>query len=590
MFKKIWLQPGTPVCKLRFSMPTKQIIGILSQNFDSFLKGVRIPEVRDYLITLVKYMYGAYGVSEEDVERMLDIISDSKTSEEAVQKVYAAGFVWNNPDNKYGSKYRAYKTSTDPDIRSEAVRQFVKGPVVYDVATGNTSMLNKIIGPIRGRVTSARGSDIVVNEEQLHEIQAKASQNGIEFLPQSLAEPGKLPDGIEDHSVDTVTIIGALHHMTDEVRDSILREAHRILNPDGRLVILEDTTSDVDPMTFASGTYKEDVRQQLLGDFLRMSRENQNYIFALVDWMGNHLVPGDTSIPLSFNFKTRQEWHEIFRNASFEVEAEANLGVTPYKFHTHPELIFSLKKKPESKLTAEVKTSHVSEKVVTQHAIAKYTSFATLLQQAMAGFAPDTAQTLVVETEAVSNRALVLDIQETLKNVNTDKLGKIVVYTEEKAMKKANELRDLIKEANEGLDVLIRSRSDIAKSRPKVNSVKETEKTEALVEYLRLNGIIGNNKDVLGIIRGHVMEAQKKELREFLRDELKIPVIEIQSTADEYFYSFAEALGMAIEAKEEDSQANVDWLKTLPPITKVTQRIRKLFRDHQASLEALRAL
>jgi ubiquinone/menaquinone biosynthesis C-methylase UbiE len=283
---------------------------------------------------------------------MLDIIAGSRTSEEAVRKVYAAGFRWNDPENEYGRKYRAYKTGTAPDIRSDAVRQFVRGPVVFDIATGNTSFFNKVIGPIRDQITSARGSDIVVKRDQLLEIQAKAAKNSIVFLPQSLADPGKLPSGIEDHSVDTVTIVGALHHMTDEVRDSILREAHRILRPSGQLVVLEDTASAENPMTFAAGTYKEDVRQGLLSDFNRMSRENQKYIFALVDWMGNHLAPGDTSIPLSFNFKTRDEWHGIFTKAGFEVQAEANLGVTPYKFHTHPELIFSLK--PVSRDIAEI--------------------------------------------------------------------------------------------------------------------------------------------------------------------------------------------------------------------------------------------
>ncbi|MBF0217640.1 MAG: HAD-IA family hydrolase, partial [Candidatus Omnitrophica bacterium] len=319
-----------------------RIIEILAQNFDSFLRGMGIREVREHMNALVEYMYGAYGVEAGDVLRMLDIIGGSRTSDEAVQKVYAAGFEWNNAENKYGKKYRAYKTGTSPDIRSEAVRQFVRGPVVFDIATGNTSFFNKVIGPIRDRVTSARGSDIVVNKEQLSEIQIKAASNGIEFLPQSLDDQGKLPAGIEDHSVDTVTIIGALHHMTDEVRDSILGEALRILRPDGRLVVLEDTSSAVDPMTFTEGTYKEDVRRRLLDDFNRLSAENQKYVFALVDWMGNHLAPGDTSIPLSFNFKTREEWREIFRKAGFEVGAEANLGVTPYKFHTHPELIFSL--------------------------------------------------------------------------------------------------------------------------------------------------------------------------------------------------------------------------------------------------------
>lgn len=253
---------------------------VLEQNADAFLNGFKNPAVREYLNGLVAYMYGAYGVSQKDVIKMLDIIAEAKGSKEAIEHVYAAGFKWNDPKNKYGKIYKKYKTSIQPDIRSDLVRQFVKGNVIFDIATGNMSMLHKIIG--------------------------------------------------------------ALHNMTDKVISSILEEAHYIVKTDGQVVVLEDTASDAKAMSFP-GAYKEEIRQKLSKEFHNLNRKEQNYVFAIVDWMGNHLAQNVTDIPLSFNFKTREEWHAIFSAAGFEVKEEVYPGITPYKFHTHPELISKLK-------------------------------------------------------------------------------------------------------------------------------------------------------------------------------------------------------------------------------------------------------
>jgi len=313
-------------------IPFASEFGIKSE---AFLKGLKIKKVYDYLQKLVGYMYGAYGISEEDVNSMLSIIESAGSSKNAVKAVYVAGMEWNDSENKFGAKYRAYKTSTQPDIRSDLVRQFVKGPKVFDIATGNMSMLYKVVGPL-SEVTMAIGSDIVT-EEKLKVIKEK--DHRLDFIQQT--RPDKLPEEIKDHSFNTVIIIGALHHMTDETIMSILKEAYRILKPDGQLVVLEDTASTAEPMKF-KGTYEEQTRLKLSKEFNKLTREQQNYVFAIVDWMGNHLVQGVTEIPLSFNFKTREELCDIFSKAGFDVREEVYLGITPYKFHTHPELIFKL--------------------------------------------------------------------------------------------------------------------------------------------------------------------------------------------------------------------------------------------------------
>lgn len=59
-----------------------------------------------------------------------------------------------------------------------------------------------------------------------------------------VADGTKLP--FNDASFDYALTVGVIHHLSDDVSRKILKEAARVLKPDGYMLIMEDVTSDKD--------------------------------------------------------------------------------------------------------------------------------------------------------------------------------------------------------------------------------------------------------------------------------------------------------------------------------------------------------
>jgi len=200
---------------------------------------------------------------------------------------------------------------------------------------------------------------------------------------------------------------------------------------------------------------------------------------------------------------------------------------------------------------------------------------------------PDTltSQAIVLQAEAVLDKCAVVDLHETLEK--TKMVDRVVIYTEKEDMAEARILERLVKEANSGLRVFVRSQAEIAKQKPHITGTA-AQQIESLVAYLKLNRIIKNEDELLGVIRQTVEKHERDDLTARL-EGLKVPVVEIVSSPDEYVYSFEQALKLAAAMKTREIKS---WLKELPPITpaNIPEAIRQAYREYQGSLETLRAL
>jgi hypothetical protein len=254
---------------------------------------------------------------------------------------------------------------------------------------------------------------------------------------------------------------------------------------------------------------------------------------------------------------------------------------------------------PTCKITGIVKSADADHEASTSHAAFVAEALSTPLVAALHNRASEiwreegralTSQVVVVQAETLLGRGATIGLGETLKSIGSETIREIVIYTEENNKKKAGFLEELINSANTEIKTTIISRADIAGQRPLIESDNEAEKMEALVKYLKPKGIY--ERDILCIIRNTVTMSQREELQEFLRKELKVPVIEIESASDDYCYLFVEALKLAVTVKM-DARAQkpiIDWLRTLPPIMIMKGSLKKAFEAHKSSLEALKAL
>jgi len=196
----------------------------------------------------------------------------------------------------------------------------------------------------------------------------------------------------------------------------------------------------------------------------------------------------------------------------------------------------------------------------------------------------ESGQSLILYADDILNSTLVIDLENTIKNVlgNRNILtgGKIVLYSKNPAS--AVILEKMIKRADPNLQTVIISADQL---QPGMSDAKETD---FIVRAARAKGA----KGILAVIRGPAARPDKiEELSEFAKDfdnGSGLPII--IAGPERGIYSFAQAISMAIYARIHNGSSAFGqngWLIILPPIRAWTEDIRRQYEEYQRSLAAL---
>jgi len=114
-----------------------------------------------------------------------------------------------------------------PDCLPDLVAAVPRGAVVADVGTGT----GRLLPDLRGRTDRVIGVD--ASPEMLDQARRRLDAHGISDVDFRLGDMAHLP--LQDGEADAVLVNMALHHVPEPV--VALRELHRVLSPDGLLLI-----------------------------------------------------------------------------------------------------------------------------------------------------------------------------------------------------------------------------------------------------------------------------------------------------------------------------------------------------------------
>lgn len=114
-----------------------------------------------------------------------------------------------------------------PDCLPELVRGVPSGATVADVGTGT----GRLLPDLRARTARVIGVD--ASPEMLDQARRRLASHDIADVDLRLGDMAHLP--LQDAEVDAVVVNMALHHVPEPVM--VLRELHRVLGPDGVLLI-----------------------------------------------------------------------------------------------------------------------------------------------------------------------------------------------------------------------------------------------------------------------------------------------------------------------------------------------------------------
>ena len=150
----------------------------------------------------------------------------------------------------------------------------------------------------------------VYKHNDIHEI-------GLPFT--QLAQNESLP--FDDNSFDNVLLLTVLHHSDDP--ELLLREARRILRPDGRLIVIESVFG-------VDGSRLPESERDKIAGYLALDPEKQRSVNAYFDHFYNRIIHYNEhpkfKVNVPFEFDTPENWELRLKKNGFKSKRLIHVG------------------------------------------------------------------------------------------------------------------------------------------------------------------------------------------------------------------------------------------------------------------------
>ena len=276
------------------------------------------PEIREFIVTAMRNIYQRFGVKDETVRGIVDIISSSYPAGQVAIAERLSAYI---KTTDFLAVFQNYESSKSLPNKMELVKGSIAGPVVVDIGCGTGSLSAAIAREIPG-VEKVIATDVKDYRTII--------DDSVEFRFQP--DPQTIP--VASNTADTVVLSFVLHHVEKNDLGRFLGEIKRILKNDGKVVIIEDTYSN---------TGRSEYNSDYLKLFLKLDEQQKIKALAFNDWLGNTVFRG-MAIGLPYNFRSMEEWEKVFRAAGLSLAAQQSLGIRENSMHFAPVGVFVLNK------------------------------------------------------------------------------------------------------------------------------------------------------------------------------------------------------------------------------------------------------
>jgi ubiquinone/menaquinone biosynthesis C-methylase UbiE len=139
-------------------------------------------------------------------------------------------------------------------------------------------------------------------------------------------------DAVSDASVDLAIIKLVLHHLRDDQEaQNIFKELRRVLRPNGKIIVFEESFSSVscDAHELASYLAKFNLEMSpVTSDFLQLAETEKIEFLFLNDWLMNLQNP---YMPWTGLYKSMEDWITLIESGDFKKESAQFLGAIKHR-------------------------------------------------------------------------------------------------------------------------------------------------------------------------------------------------------------------------------------------------------------------
>jgi 2-polyprenyl-3-methyl-5-hydroxy-6-metoxy-1,4-benzoquinol methylase len=224
--------------------------------------------------------------------------------------------IFHNHDSSFwfNDIYKQYKLYIRPQKDLSLIKRHIKGKKVLDFGSG---------GGYLALAMHKAGFNVYTADVLDYRIPDAVA---LPFV--KMKNPLDVP--FNNDSFDTVIVKTVLHHVDAKNLSMLVRKLVRV----GKRIIVEEDTYDVP--SYVSGLEKGLKEQPFLKEFLEMPKKTQLESLSLLDYFANAIVLGSFGVPeinFPFQFKTVEEWKQMFESAGAKLTNASLFGFSNGKMH-----------------------------------------------------------------------------------------------------------------------------------------------------------------------------------------------------------------------------------------------------------------
>ena len=270
----------------------------------NFVKKVRL---RDYWQCTQEQQKEVTTVYEKAFDLLIKNRNDPTKFKEIINYIIYTLFKGNDPNfwfRKFHDNYSLKLLYKEREF--ENIKDYIKGDTILDMGCGEGYLALKC---------SQEGYTVLTTDVLDYRTHA------VKHLPFKLmTDPSTIP--YPNNSTDTALIFYVLHHISADSSNlrKILKELKRVSS---RVIIGEDVYGiPLDNVEFNKVIENDD----LLQEFILLSKEDQLKVLMLNDYLINAFVKGIPEMNFPFQFKTIPEWNTCFTENGFKVVKTILIG------------------------------------------------------------------------------------------------------------------------------------------------------------------------------------------------------------------------------------------------------------------------
>jgi len=281
-------------------------------------------EAYAWLLNVMKYKYGKYGLSSELIDETLEILASDASQPEVARTKVLIKFDYSDPNTPFGQCISEFKKDRYKN-RVDDLTAYIKGNSIADIGCSDNAFGEVLLASRKTGATQVIGTDVV-------EVEGMMAAEGLSFKLQ----PKITTIPIESETQDTATLFFVLHHCRYEQQLYLIKEIYRILNPGAGLIVYEDTYS-----TEKKAPQAEVIPEAFLDEYNNLSEKDKIGIIKFGEWVNKRII-SDREYLVEVFPRSVEAWANMFERAGFVVE-KTYLDFPEGK-DLYPRGIFMLKK------------------------------------------------------------------------------------------------------------------------------------------------------------------------------------------------------------------------------------------------------